>query len=306
MTAFGGEGLWLRCALHAHTTESDGRVSPEELVRHYEDAGFDVLAITDHWVRTEAASTQRLLVIPSVELGGARDPHVLGIGVTEAPQELRGRPLDLREAVAWVLAHGGVPFVAHPYWSGLRADELERCEGAVGLEVYNASCQLELGRGLSAVHWDEVLAAGRGLYGIAADDAHDPGLDSRLAWVWARCAGRSSEALLVSLRSGRFYSSTGPRLHDVSVDGDCVEVRCSGAESVTLLAGGRRGSRVNADRLAYRYTRGEVVEAGAEGEILAARLERPAKAAYGRVEVADRRGRTAWTNPLWIDPERPS
>ena len=45
--------MWLRCALHAHTTNSDGELAPELLVRHYEWAGYDVLAITDHWVRTD-------------------------------------------------------------------------------------------------------------------------------------------------------------------------------------------------------------------------------------------------------------
>jgi len=37
-----GEGPWLRCALHAHTTNSDGEVAPRTLVKHYERAGYDV------------------------------------------------------------------------------------------------------------------------------------------------------------------------------------------------------------------------------------------------------------------------
>ena len=41
-------GEWLRCQLHSHTVNSDGDASPAELVAHYADAGFDVLAITDH------------------------------------------------------------------------------------------------------------------------------------------------------------------------------------------------------------------------------------------------------------------
>ena len=68
MTPFEGDGVWLRCALHAHTTNSDGELAPDMLVRHYEWAGFDVLAITDHWVRTVERSTRKLLVIPSTEL----------------------------------------------------------------------------------------------------------------------------------------------------------------------------------------------------------------------------------------------
>jgi len=67
MSPFDDEGgIWLRCALHAHTTNSDGDMPPDKLVQHYERAGYDVLALTDHWVRTVERSTRRLLVIPSV------------------------------------------------------------------------------------------------------------------------------------------------------------------------------------------------------------------------------------------------
>src|SRR5437763_1734556 len=86
----GDGGVWLRCALHAHTTNSDGEMTPDVLVRHYEWAGFDVLAITDHWVRTEERSTRRLLVIPSAELnaqagGPDDDAHVLALGLEADP-----------------------------------------------------------------------------------------------------------------------------------------------------------------------------------------------------------------------------
>src|SRR5712691_3087962 len=107
-----GDGTWLRCALHAHTTRSDGELSPDELVRHYERAGFDVLAITDHWVRTEAPSTDGLLVVPSSELScalpGEADGHLLAFGIDVDPLEfVRTRP-DLAGAAAWVAEHGGV------------------------------------------------------------------------------------------------------------------------------------------------------------------------------------------------------
>jgi hypothetical protein len=53
------DGAWLRCALHAHTTQSDGELAPRHLARHYERAGYDVLAITDHWRITDAVSKER-------------------------------------------------------------------------------------------------------------------------------------------------------------------------------------------------------------------------------------------------------
>ena len=141
MTPFEGDGVWLRCALHAHTTNSDGEMSPDMLVRHYEWAGFDVLAITDHWVRTVERSTRKLLVIPSTELNAltnGHDAHVLALGV-EADPDPPDQFAPLPDVVAWIVEHGGVPFLAHTYWSGLRTSDWEACDGIVGIEVSDAS-----------------------------------------------------------------------------------------------------------------------------------------------------------------------
>ena len=168
VTPWDTDGIWLRCALHAHTTNSDGELAPEMLVRHYEWAGYDVLAITDHWVRTEERSTKKLLVIPSTELNAwcgppENDAHVLALGVQADPVIPDNEFAQLQEVVDWILANGGVPYIAHTYWSGLRTDLWESCEGLLGLEVWNAGCELEVGRGDSSLHWDEVLERGRQL-----------------------------------------------------------------------------------------------------------------------------------------------
>jgi hypothetical protein len=273
------------------------------LAEHYARAGYDVLAITDHWRRTEAPSSERLLVVPSAELNcllaEERDGHVLAFGIADEPMELaRTRP-DLAAAAAWILEQGGVAYLAHPYWTGAAAGALDLPEGVGGLEVYNAGCELEVGRGLSSVHWDEVLESGRLCFGIAADDSHHPGFDSDLAWVWLRVGERSQEAVLAALASGSFYSSTGPLIHEAHAADGAVEVRCSPCRSVTLCTGRERGSAVNAGRLGYRF-RAEAVSATDDGMITEARLERPRGSRYGRIEVVDPHGRKAWTNPLWI------
>jgi hypothetical protein len=300
---FDDNGLWLRCALHAHTTNSDGELPPAMLAEHYARAGYDVLAITDHSRRTESPSSDRLLVIPSAELNcllpDERDGHVLAFGIRDEPMALaRTRP-DWAAAAAWIEEQGGVAYLAHPYWTGAPASELDLPAGVEGLEVYNAGCELEVGRGLSSVHWDEVLESGRLCFGIAADDSHHPGFDSDLAWVWLRVSERSQRAVLDALATGSFYSSTGPLIHRAHVEDGAVEVRCSPCRSVTLCTGRERGSAVTAGRLGYRFG-AEAVSATDDGMITEARLERPRGSRYGRVEVVDPQGRKAWTNPLWI------
>ena len=299
-------GIWLRCALHAHTTNSDGQLRPGDLVSHYTWAGYDVLCITDHWHRTVEPSTPALLVIPGMELnatiaGTGSDAHVLALGVESDPIDPMDAFPDLLETVEWISSHGGVPYLAHTYWSGLRSEEFEGCPGLIGIEVWNSGCEQEVGRGYAATHWDEALERGYPLYALATDDCHNPGFDSGFAWTWVRATERSQAAVLDALSQGSFYGSTGPELLAVAVDDHTVEVRCSPAASVTLYAGRVWGARVNAGRMGYRY-RAEILDSDSSGAILAARLKRPPGAPYGRVEVTDAQGRRAWTNPLWIEP----
>jgi hypothetical protein len=294
-------GAWLRCALHAHTTESDGELTPRGLVKHYERAGYDVLAVTDHWARSAPPSTERLLVLPSAELNcllpEGRDGHVLAIGIEDALNSLEGDRLDLAGTGAWITSHGGVAYLAHPYWTGATPGSLALPETVSGIEVFNAGCEVEIGRGLSTVHWDVLLEAGGQCFALATDDSHHPGFDSDLAWTWVR-SEPSREDVLEALRTGCFYGSTGPRITMVSAGGGSVEIECDPCRSVTVVFGVSSGAAVHAGRLGYRYN-GESLATTTDGFITAARLNLPEGAPYARLEVTDSRGGKAWTNPLW-------
>ena len=304
MSPFERDGVWLRCALHAHTTNSDGELSPELLVRHFEWAGYDVLAITDHWVRTAEPSTKKLLVIPSAELNAVaptreHDAHIVAVGLAVDPVLPENEFAPLEEVIAWVTENGGVPYLAHTYWSGLRTEQWWDCAGLVGIEVWNTACELEVGRGDASIHWDEVLEHGRMVYALATDDSHHPGYDSGFAWTWVCAQEKSQQAVLEALRTGMFYGSTGPEIRAVELSEGDVVVRCSPAASVTLYAGRSHGARANAGRLGYPG-HSEILERDDRGLITAVRLMRPFKAPYGRIEVAGEKGTKAWTNPLWV------
>jgi hypothetical protein len=259
--------------------------------------------MTDHWRVTDDDSIDGLVVIPGVELNcilpGARDGHVLGYGVVAREDELHElaqEHADLPATADWIDAHGGVAYLAHPYWTGVTPG-LELPDNVVGIEVYNAGCELEVGRGLSAVHWDELLENGRLCPALAADDSHYPAYDSDLAWTWVKAAERTEAAVLAALRAGSSYSSTGPLIHDVSRDDQVVHVRCTPCRSVTLVSGKETGAAVHAGRLGYRHG-GRELECDPDGLVVHARLEIPPSARHVRVEVADAAGRKAWANPL--------
>jgi len=298
-------GTWLRCALHAHTTRSDGELGPRHLARHYARAGYDVLAYTDHWRITDDESVDALVTVPSVELNcilpGARDGHVLGYGVAADEAELHAlaqEHADLQDTSDWIERHGGIAYLAHPYWTGVTPG-IELPDNVVGIEIYNAGCELEVGRGLSAVHWDELLEAGRLCPAIAADDSHYPAYDSDLAWTWVKASERSRTAVLSALASGSFYSSTGPLIRDVTRDDDSIEVVCSPCRSITLVSGRATGSAVHIGRLGYRHA-GRDLECDRDGLVIRARLDIPPSAKHVRVEVTDAAGRKAWANPFRV------
>ena len=110
------EGAWLRCQLHAHTVELDGEATPEGLVEHYARAGFDALAITDHWhitpFKTTSCSSCPRPELSAVVEGELEEADVLAYGIDELP-ERRERP-SIAEAAGWIAAQGGVAYLAHP------------------------------------------------------------------------------------------------------------------------------------------------------------------------------------------------
>jgi hypothetical protein len=271
------------------------------LVRHYERAGYDVLAVTDHWHRSDPPSSDRVLVLASAELNctlpGDRDGHVLALGIEDALATLEGERRDLEGTADWIVAKGGVGYLAHPYWTGVTPGTLELPGSVSGIEVYNGGCELEIGRGVSEVHWDELLEAGARCLGLATDDSHHPGFDSDLAWTWVR-AEPTREAVVEALRSGCFYATTGPRITSLVATDGAVEVECDPCRSVTIVYGISSGASVHAGRLGYTYG-GEILAANPDGLITAARLRLPETATYARLHVTDARGRRAWTNPVW-------
>lgn len=213
--------------------------------------------------------------------------------------------LHLETLAAWIVEKGGVPFLCHPYWSGLRAQDVLAAPSLAGIEIWNGGSEVMQGNGLSTTQWDDVLQQGRMVMGLATDDCHTPGEDSGHGWTWVRSRERSGAAVIEALRSGRFYASAGPKIRDVVIDETSVVVRSSPARSVRLRSGPWDGCAVNAE-LGMGNWRGEERERDADGLITVARFDLPEFWHWARVEVEDERGRRAWSNPFELPGELPA
>lgn len=288
---FAIEGRWRRGNLHTHTSVFDGDLSPEEMVEKYRVAGYDFVVITDHYAMTpvDGLGDDDLLVLAGEELSLDRFELVainIREGVTTRGDE---DPADL---LAQIRRQGGIAYLPHPrgfdsLMSGCLWREEGILDGVFAIEIYNASMEAAFGKGEAGTLWDEILQAGRRIYGVAADDAHWHFNDHRphdvaRAFVMVRTRELSARCVTDALQAGAFYSSTGLLIEDIDVGVSHVTVTCPEARTITALANGARGQRRT--RL--------------EKPISPARFEIDDRVRFLRIECEDADGRRAWTNPL--------
>ncbi len=281
-------GHWYKGNLHTHTTQSDGRRSPEEALAWYREQGYDFCALSDHWVLTPGGSDGAGLVsLAAAELNGD-GYHLLTLGLSEIPsRRLEHEPQAVIDAVK---AQGGLAYIAHPYWTGRPSSEIAALRGLDGIEVYNSVCEVSKGTGHGRVHWDDCLSAGLRLTGLAVDDTHWGLEEAGGGWVMVRAPEPTEAALLAALAAGHFYASAGPAILDLRIggaeaDAPVLEVVCSPCAEILFYTCGPRGRRVAA-------------EPGAS--VCRASLPLQREQVFVRVECRDAQGRCAWTNPVYL------
>lgn len=221
----------LLCEFHAHTTWSDGTLSVPELVDLYGRAGFDVLCVTDHVIRSDdpyrparvagpemlhrdnhaaylaeiALSAQAamdrygMLVLPGLELTyNDEDPfraaHAVAVGCdvfVSVDQGIETAMLRARRSGAAIIA-------AHPHTgdgghrgSGTRKFSMEWQELDPLIDRY------ELFNGRELFAW----VAEAGLLGVANGDFHRAG--DLNGWKTLVPCAATSESVVSFLRSNR-------------------------------------------------------------------------------------------------------
>ena len=316
----------LKGALHCHTTRSDGKLTPEELLSQYHANNYDFVAITDHDKYNFQNFTPELpiTVIPGMEAnikfftrpgpdgisGGRRHYHIVCLGPAKEdgngfeqdemvyiPKEAIttefGPQKSSMEAVQRFLddvyAKGNIAFYCHPQWSCTPSRYFDGLKGLFAMEVWNTHCAITLDIDNDAPCWNDVLNTGKMIYGVAVDDCH-PARDLGGGWVRVN-AENNINAILEALKNGAFYASNGPEIYDFYYDADAkkVVVECSPAAEVQMYRG-------------YGMAELQTSEAG---DLTHVEFE-TGNPGWVRISVADKNGKRAWTNPigtsaLWAD-----
>jgi predicted metal-dependent phosphoesterase TrpH len=294
---FSAPGRFWKGNIHTHSNASDGVRSPEAVCATYREAGYDFLALTDHFmakygfpiVDTRPFRTGHFTTILGAELHAPATQlgeiwHILAVGL---PTEFA--PLQEGETgaglAARAVAAGAFVAIPHPGWYALTVEDAATLPDAHAVEVYNHTSQLRTERGDGVYLADQLLSQGRRIGLIAVDDAHFACMDAFGGWVMVKSETLDPEALVEALKAGRFYSSQGPEIHALQVSSTEVIVECSPASSIIALGRGSAGA----------------FSTGPGQRSARLPLDKFRKGGWLRVVVVDEAGRRAWSNPVWLD-----
>ena len=290
MKLFSDTAPFLKANFHAHTTCSDGKLSPEECIGFYAGAGYDVLAVTDHRKVTETES-DRILLIPGIEID-YRMPgqwvHILGLGMKKEIASRWNPSGTPQGGIDMIRSLGGIAVLAHPAWSMNTPAFMRSLTGLSGVEIWNSVSTLPLNgdRADSSPLLDVTWASGGKLLPVFAnDDSHPYTFEAGVAATMVQAENRSVPAVMNALRAGRFYGTTGPRILQILKRHNReIIVQCSPAEYVIFYSdspwsNGRTVAGHDITECSYTIQKNDH---------------------YVRVEVRDADGRKAWSPPIGV------
>jgi predicted metal-dependent phosphoesterase TrpH len=290
--AFDVPGRWFRGNLHTHSDRSDGTAPPEQVIAEYRHAGYDFLVLTDHYearwdftvTDTTAFRDDAFTTILGAELSSADwdDEDVYWVNAIGLPPNFAA-PHD--QAIQRAAEAGSYNVLLHPGLTNFLDFDALPTQHLHAVETYNTNAALSWPDQAEArFALDALLARGHRLHTSAADDAHwHHPWDRFRAWTMVRADRLEPQALLDALHAGAHYATQGPRIDDIDVDGDRVNVSTSPARAIALT--GIHGWRSDV----------KISDVLHEATLDLGKLRSP----YWRITVTDADGRRAWTNPVW-------
>jgi hypothetical protein len=294
---FAKPGQFYRGNLHGHSTNSDGKFAVADVVEKYRSHSYDFIAVSDHFMEAydypiTDSRTHRVedfttllaaeLHLPQMENGEIWHVLAVGLPVDFAPP---GDHEDIVDLAARAADAGAFIGMVHPTWNGMTLADASRLPFAHAVEVYNHRSEIKVARGDGWGLCDQLLNQGRRVSAFAVDDSHTFDNDFDGGWVHVKAQNLNPEALLESLKSGWFYSSQGPLIHDIAVNEDEICITCSPVSNIIVSGRGSKGENINGVGMTSAHF-----------------PTHRFRDAYTRVTVTDAHGRHAWSNPIWFDP----
>ncbi len=305
-----------RGQLHLHTNLSDADGSPDTAAAWYSRLGFDFIFFSDHAAFHDPRKTVKdppegLLMLGAKEftficknrLGRSVpfDINALGINADIAAPKTDGSfSAAAEECVGAILEAGGIPMLNHPNFRfAYSFEEIGGLKMPYLLEVINMHSMVpNEGSAAYPSHeriWDTLLSMGRTVYGTATDDTHfydsflrhkrnSPGM----GWILAEADDLDERSVLDSLRTGKFFASTGIEPEAFYRDGGDIALRAA--------------DNGNAMRIEFSGAHGRLL-ASFDGPSAVYRIK--GDEMYVRAKVYDTDERVLLTQPVFLDGRDP-
>ena len=278
---------WYKVGLHVHTNVSDGKVSPEEAAMRYKNAGFDAIAITDHWKYNCEGEINGLKIISGCEYNvGATDStegvmHIVGVGMKKEPGLVKGQASG-QQIIDEIINTGGMAALAHPAWSLNTVEDVKAVSGFSMLEIYNTVSAVNQSMRAYSGYLVDILANEGIVYPLTAtDDAHyyEEFDDCAKSYIMVNAEDCTTESILKAIKQEKFYASQGPELY-VKKEGNKIIADCSECVMIKFFS--------NASFINNSTLRGE--------NLTHFEYEPQEWEKWVRVEVCDKSGNFAWSN----------
>ncbi len=299
-------GRFWRGNIHTHSNQSDGALAPEAVVDAYKNAGYDFLMLSEHFIAhynwpindTQKFRSNDFTTLIGVELHAPETSagelwHIVAAGLPldfpPCGENETGEQLARRAHAA-----GAFIGIAHPAWSQLTIEDGRAIDCAHAVEIYNHGCAIENDRGDGWYLHDQLLNEGKRLSAYATDDAHFKSPDYFGGWVNVKAQSLAPDSLLQALKEGHYYSSQGPELHNVTLNGKELSISCSPVDTITVVCGHSRTCVKTGKAITSAMFDLATLEKGWL-------LKKPSP--WFRITVIDHAGKRAWSNPFWWDEQ---
>ena len=318
------QGEFYKANLHAHTIQSDGQNTPEEVKDIFKSKGYSVVAYTDHNVFLDRSNLcdETFIALNGVEL------------------DINGRDFGS----GWLIMETcHINFIAKsqdnlkfPYYNekyfyanaSKYSSLMKKDESTYNYErVYTPQCisEMLLGgqqRGFYTVYnhptgslerypiyskyenmnameiyngvwsndthvYDDMISLGKKIHCVGGDDSHS--LDgSGFSWTMIKAERLGYREIMQALEDGNFYASQGPSIYELYVEDGVINIKTSDAQAIFFSTASRSPGRI--------YKRAQ------EGKYLnQATFKVLLESKYVRIIVVGPNGKTPSTNVYYVE-----
>lgn len=334
---------WYKGNTHSHTVLcGHADTSPDSVALWYLERDYNFLILSEHNqfidpknVNLPLNRREDFILIPGEEVSDYQHIHTTAMNISrEVPTqhpvaltEVKDNPYKnfkiylMQKHTDSIRAAGGIPILNHPNWqSGAPASDIQLVERLHMIELYNGHPDVH--NWGNAKHasmeqkWDSLLMAGRKIYGVSSDDAHEFktwGLDVSnpgRGWVMVQSEKLTPDAITNAMAAGNFYSTSGVMLSVVKIDQNNYEIAIDEdatyrATESPYVVGYKSEEIKDGFRIEFITERGEVVKME-EGTRVSMKIPDGlkylrAKMTFSRVRGNGSEQFFAWTQPVFID-----